>query len=145
MTPRHMAHWLLQRNEKMKTAVSSWLSKGLRHYKRESDNNLHLEPTFQGGGEVFWDRRQLAAMSSDAAEKMGNRQYNKLLCRATGQYRVLHVQHHTVNIEADSILSTVSIDFLTPSHTWEEMTECLHETTYTMWQQNEDKQLRNVL
>lgn len=66
-------------------------------------------------------------MSSDAADEMEDRRYNKLLRRTFGPYRALSVKMHTVTIKEDMIPNIVLIDRLTLSPTRACVTDLAYE------------------
>lgn len=115
----------------MKFAVSSRLSTTQQRSKRDFDRNVRGELALKIGTYELVDRPQLAAIASDAANIMANRRYTNMLHGASGPYRVLNVQPHTVAIEEDGIQNTLSIDLLTLSPTLDQVTEIPHETTNT--------------
>lgn len=69
----------------------------------------------------------LSCFGPHAANEMANCQYNMLPRRASGPYRVLGVQPHTVTTENDEIPKTVSIDCVTLSPTRAQMIDILQE------------------
>lgn len=78
---RHMPHWLLQRVELMKAAISSHVSRAQPAYKHSFCNNVRQESILRKRGHKFVNGPKVPNSASDAANEMTNRQYDWL-----GQY-----------------------------------------------------------
>lgn len=143
VAPRHMQYLLLAWINLIKAAVSGRMYKAQCRYKRHFDQNKLQELALKVGDYVFVDSHQLPAFTSDAANKIANRRYDTLFCRVSGTHRVLSIQLHTVPIEKDGILISVSIHSLTLSPKRVQVRYNQHETTHTLRSQLENQQRWN--
>lgn len=73
---------------------------------------------------------------------MGNLQYNKLLRRTSGPYRLVSVQLHTVEINEDRIPNAVSADSLKLSRTRTHVTDTKYKKMQTTRPLHEHRQQR---
>lgn len=113
MAPRHGPHALLQRIKLMKHAVSWRHPTAQRRYKRDFDRCVQQKGTFKVGDYVLQDRIPLAPIASIAAEKPPNRHFIKFLLQASGLYKVLGIQCHTLTLDDYDIPKTPSISIMT--------------------------------
>lgn len=140
-----MPHRLLQPIRLMKGAISSRLFTSQRRYKCGFDKIVRRERTYQVGAYKLINRPQLAAVISNVADRVANRRNNKLLRQASGPYRVLRVQRHTVTIADDSTTKTVSMDGPMLSLPRQQVTDKAYETTHIWRPQNESQERQRAV
>lgn len=104
---------LLEKLLTIKSTVSATLVKQQQRYKRDFETEVGSILKFRRGRLVYMDSTPL---TTAAEERTKPQAYKKLISRTQGLYHVIDVSLHTINIDENGILNTISIRWATPSH-----------------------------
>lgn len=128
----------------IKAEFSRRLSVVQVRYKLDLDKAFRQEPRFKVWDSEFVDTPKIYAFLSNAGHEMASHRYINFLSRRPGPHKALSTLPHTVSVEEDGILNTLSIDRPMTSPTWAQVVNDPHETAHTLHLQQQNRQQQNA-